>query len=145
MNRKSLSKTLSRTHRAKEPKRKLLFGSRSFAPARSKGAARWVSIPPIRYAHISPEKAQALQQPLPLPPQPRQRRLEGVMPTPRLTSSESDRINNRDDLQRKPRASTYYGECVCGQHFEISLPGWIGADCHHHICDRVVSVFSYRG
>src|SRR5690242_6622578 len=89
--------------------------------------------PPVRCAPLSPEKAQALQQPLPLPPQSRQRRIGGVMSTPQLTFSEPDPSKNGDSSTRERPTSTYCGECICGRHFEIRCREWVCPDCHRQL------------
>jgi hypothetical protein len=130
----SLLRTFFGVHRGKKPTTNSGLSSRSFAPARAKGTARWVSGgTPNSLCSSTPEKAQALQQPLPLPPQSRQRRLAGVMSTPELTFSDLHPSKNGDDSKRECSTSTYCGECICGRHFEIRWREWVCPACQRQI------------
>jgi hypothetical protein len=49
------------------------------------------------------------------------------MSTPQLTFLAPNK--NGDHWERKRHTSTYCGECICGQHFQIRWLEWICPDC----------------
>jgi hypothetical protein len=131
---KSFLGTASRVGRGKNLTTESGFNSRSFAPARAKGAAQRVSGgTPNSLRSPLPRKSASASATLALAPQSRQRRLGGVMATPQLTFSDPALSQNREDSKREGPTSTYCGECLCGMHFEIRSLEWICPDCHRQI------------